>query len=139
MNNPRTSQANILLRDSRRGIQEGGEGEKGKERSLQMTNAVESEKNPAMVEHDEECFILKTFNNAVSLHPDSVLLCALPVMSNQGKTILSFQHSRIRHFKMKFLSAGKTYFALKIGFNHFAVSSGQNFIKCLNLTLSGER
>jgi len=37
-------------------------------------NAVKSEKNPAMVEHDEEWFILKTFNNAVSSHPDSVLL-----------------------------------------------------------------
>jgi len=40
---------------------------------------------------------------------------------------------------MKFLSAGKTHLALKIGFNHFAVSSEQNFIKCLNLTLSEAR
>jgi hypothetical protein len=81
MNNPRTSQANILRRDGRRGIEEGGEeGEKEKKRSRQMTNAVELEKNPAMVEHDEECFILKTFNNAVSSHPDSALLCALLVM-----------------------------------------------------------
>ena len=82
MNNPRTSQANILLKDLRRGIQEGGgeEGEKEKKRSLQMMNAVDSEKNPAMVEHDEECFILPTFNNLVSSHPDSVLLWALLVM-----------------------------------------------------------
>lgn len=39
-----------------------------------MTNAVESEKNPAMVEHDEERSILKTFNSAASSHPDSVLI-----------------------------------------------------------------
>lgn len=88
-----------------------------------MTNAVEPEKNLAMVEHEEECFILKTFNNAVSLHSDSVLFCALLIMQNQRKTILSFQHSRSRISKVKFLSAGKAQFALKIGFNHFAVSS----------------
>lgn len=51
-----------------------------KKRSCQMTNAVEPEKNLAMVEHEEECFILKTFNNAVSLHSDSVLFCALLIM-----------------------------------------------------------
>jgi hypothetical protein len=30
-----------------------------KRRSRQVTNEVESEKNSAMAEHDEECFILK--------------------------------------------------------------------------------
>jgi len=81
MNNPRTPHAHLLLRDGRRGIQEGGEEvENEKKRSRQMTNAVEPEKNLAMVERDEECFILKIFNNAVSLHPDSVLFCALLVM-----------------------------------------------------------
>jgi hypothetical protein len=59
MNNPRTPQANILLRDGRRGIQEGGEeGEKEKERS-RKNDEVESQKNPGMAEHDEECFSLK--------------------------------------------------------------------------------
>jgi len=45
-----------------------------------MTNAGESEKNRAMVEHDEECIISKTVSNAVSSHSDSVLLCVLRVM-----------------------------------------------------------
>jgi hypothetical protein len=45
-----------------------------------MTNVAEWVKNRAMVEHDEERFILKTFNNAVSSHHDSVLLCVPLVM-----------------------------------------------------------
>jgi hypothetical protein len=40
---------------------------------------------------------------------------------------------------MKFTSSGKTHFALKTGFNPFAVNSEQKFIKCLNLTLSEVR
>jgi hypothetical protein len=73
MNNPRTLQENILLRDGRRGIQEGGEDkEKEKKRSIRMMNAGESEKNRAMVEHDEECIIIRQL---VTLF-DRILICS---------------------------------------------------------------
>jgi len=74
-----------------------------------------------MAEHDEECFILK---NLTTLFHCILLVFSfmLSLSCRTKEKQLSFQHSRSKHFKMKFLTAGKK-FALKTGFNHFAVSS----------------
>jgi hypothetical protein len=116
MNNPRTLQANSLLRDGRRGVQEGGEDkEKEKKRNIQMTNAGESEKNRAMVEHDEECI---TIRQLVTLFHRILIVSsfAFSLSCRTKEKQLSFQHSRSRHFKMKSLSLQEKHILLlKLG------------------------